>query len=103
MPKMKRPPEYMSSVATSLASRIGWRSGTSTMPVASFSVVVTPDARASATNGSTMSAYTLGMTPSGEPGQGESVFTGIMGCSGTQSESNPSSSIFRATVATSTE
>ena len=73
------------------------------MPVASFSVVVTPDARARATNGSTMSAYTLGMTPSAEPGQGDAVVTGIMGCSGTQSESNPSSSTLRAMVATSTE
>ena len=52
MPKRKRPPLKRSSVEISLASSSGFRSGTSTMPVPSFMRLVTPEARASATNGS---------------------------------------------------
>ena len=103
IPNRKRPPEYMSSVATSLASSNGLRSGTRQMPVPSFSVFVTADALPSATNGSTMSAYTFGMIPSGEPGHGLDVSTGMIGCSGTQSDSKPISSARRARMAMSTE
>jgi hypothetical protein len=53
MPNRKRPPLKRSSVEISLASSNGWRSGTSTMPVPSLIDLVIPEARASATNGST--------------------------------------------------
>ncbi len=52
IPNRKRPPLNRSSVEISLASSSGLRSGTSTMPVPSFIRVVTPEARARATNGS---------------------------------------------------
>src|SRR5712691_9594913 len=42
------------------------------------------------------------MRPSGEPGKGEALCTGMIGCSPTQRESNPSASACRATTATST-
>src|SRR6266545_6463008 len=42
------------------------------------------------------------MRPSGEPGKGEVLCTGMIGCSPTQRESNPSASACRATTATST-
>ena len=54
MPKMNRPPEKWSRVATSLARRNGLCSGTRQTPVPSLIVSVTAEARASATNGSTM-------------------------------------------------
>ena len=95
--------EYISSVATSLASSSGLRSGTRQIPVPNFSLLVTADALPSATNGSTMSAYTFGITPSADPGQGDSAFTGNIGCSGTHSDSNPSSSARLASGAISTE
>src|SRR5215510_11977520 len=42
------------------------------------------------------------MRPSGEPGKGEALCTGMIGCSPTQRESNPNASACRATTATST-
>src|SRR5438128_12529389 len=41
------------------------------------------------------------MRPSGEPGKGEVLWTGMTGCSPSQRESNPSASACRATAATS--
>ena len=90
-------------VATSVANSSGFRSGTRQIPVPSFSVVVTADARPRATNGSTMSAYTFGILPSAEPGQGVPELTGSIECSGTHKEANPNSSARLATTATSTE
>src|SRR5215471_15704321 len=42
------------------------------------------------------------MRPSEEPGKGEVLCTGMIGCSPTQRESNPNASACRATTATST-
>src|SRR5262249_46980349 len=42
------------------------------------------------------------MRPSGEPGKGELLCTGMIGCSPTQREANPNASACRATTATST-
>ena len=102
MPKRKRPPLKRSSVDTSLASTSGCRSGTSTMPVASLMRLVVPEARASATKGSTKCEYSSGMTPSGEPGKRLAVCTGMNGCSAHQKDSKPSSSALRAMAPTST-
>src|SRR4029453_19139071 len=102
MPNRKRPPLKRSSVEISLARSSGFRSGTSTMPVPSFMRLVTPEARASATNGSMKCEYVSGMTPSAEPGKRLVVCTGMKGCSAHQNDSKPSSSAFWAMKATST-
>ena len=62
--------------------------------------VVVAEAIASPMNGSPMSAMNGGMDPSGVPPYLEVVFTGMTGCSGSQNESNPTSSAFRAISAT---
>ena len=85
----------MSSVATSFASVIGWRSVTTQTAVPSFSVVVTAAARLSSTKGSGMSPHSLGI--------GASVTTGRVGCSGVHIESKPSSSTLGARSTTSME
>src|SRR5688500_17723547 len=73
------------------------------MPVASLMRRVMPDARASATNGSTKCAYVSGMTPSSEPGKRLAVFTGMTGCSAHQNDSNPRSSAALAIAPGSTQ
>ena len=96
MPNRKRPPLNRSSVEISLASSRGFRSGTRMMPVPSLIRVVIPEARASATKGSTKCEYASGTMPSGEPGKRLVVCTGMMGCSAHQRDSKPSSSATRA-------
>jgi hypothetical protein len=54
MPRITRPPEKRSSVASSLAVSSGLRSGTSSTPVATIRRVVAAAAIAIATNGSQM-------------------------------------------------
>jgi hypothetical protein len=76
--------------------------GHQTIPVPSFIRLVTPEARASATNGSTKCEYVSGMTPSSEPGKRLVVCTGMNGCSAHQNDSKPSCSAVRAMNATST-
>jgi hypothetical protein len=68
MPKRNLPVAKWSRGARSVARRRGWRSGTRQMPVPSLSVVVTAEARASATKGSAMSLIEGGMAPSALPG-----------------------------------
>ena len=85
----------MSSVATSLARVMGLRAGTTTTAVPSLRVVVAAEARARAMSGSTMSPQSLGT--------GFSTATGSVCCSGTQIESNPSSSARLARIAISVE
>ena len=104
MPMMNRPPEIRSSVAASLASSSGFRSGSSVTPVATLSVVVTAAAAASVTYGSTTSKYFFGISPSVLSDGAFCVrSTGMIGCSGTHSESNPNSSARVASVTTSME
>src|SRR5438874_4697736 len=66
------------------------------MLVPSLMRLVAPDARASATNGSTKCAYVSGITPSAELGKRLAVFTGMNGCSAHQNDSKPSDSAVRA-------
>src|SRR5258707_4941120 len=96
------PPLNRSSVDTSLASSSGWRSGTSTIPVASLIRLVVPDARARATKGSMKCEYASGITPSAVQGKRLVVGTGMNGCSAHQNDSKPSASAVRAMAPTST-
>ena len=95
MPNRNLPPLRASRVAARFASRMGECSGTTTTAVPSMSVLVVADARASMTNGSTISPQARGMS--------RTVSTGSVGCSGAQSESNPSSSARGASTAGSME
>src|SRR5438132_5000010 len=72
------------------------------MLVPSLMRLVAPDARASATNGSTKCAYVSGITPSAELGKRLAVFTGMNGCSAHQNDSKPRCSAVRAMNAGST-
>ena len=73
------------------------------MLVPSLMALVAADARARAISGSPMSDMDGGMEPSGVPPYLELVWTGTMGCSGSQNDSNPSSSARFASSAGSTE
>src|SRR2546425_2209176 len=71
------------------------------MPVPSLSVVVTAEARASATKGSAMSLMEGGMAPSGLPWYRVVTCTGMTGCSGSHKDSKPNDSALCAMTATS--
>ena len=100
MPNTNRPPDTRSRVATSLASRMGLRSGTRQMPVPRRTDLVADAAAARNTSGSMIwlilpSAYTLG-APDAAPAAPTLKSAGTTPCSGAHSEPNPSSSILRA-------
>ena len=101
IPKMKRPLESRSRLATDFAVVIGSRSITRQMPVATFSRSVAMAAAVSATNGSYVCQYISGS--SGPPGHGERLLAGMCVCSGAQYDSKPRSSSIRASSSGRTE
>jgi hypothetical protein len=90
MPKMNRPPEIISRLATSLAVVIGSRSMMRQIPVATLIRVVTAATAVSATKGSCVCQYSSGR--SAPPGHGVRRLTGMWVCSGNQIDSKPRSS-----------
>src|SRR5215212_7703333 len=96
MPKVKRPPDRWSSVATSFAVMTGSRWATRQMPVPKRTRSVTAAMVAMATKGSTVRRYSSG---SGSPmGAGVARLTGMWVCSGSHTAENPRSSAARASA-----
>ena len=98
MPRMNRPPESASRLATDFAVTMGSRCGIRQMPVPSLSVSVAAAANDSDTNGSCVCEYSRGRSP--PPGKGDLRLAGICVCSGTNSDSKPRASNSRASSST---
>ena len=90
MPKMNRPFEIWSTLATCLAVWIGSRSTRRQMPVATRIVLLARAAAVRAMNGSIVCQYCLGS--SAPPGHGDCLLVGMCECSATHSDSKPSCS-----------
>src|SRR2546429_8503356 len=88
MPRISRPPDSASRLATCLAGTSGLRWGRITMPVPSFSPVW-PARNARATSGSRIG-------PSGSIGEGGTRGSGSTTCSPAHSDSKPAASATRA-------
>ena len=88
--------EMRSTVATSLAVISALRSGTRQIAVPTRRRSVAAAAAASVQKGSKVRLYHSGRGP--PPEKGVLISTGMMGCSGTNSDSNPSASAFLARV-----
>ena len=94
IPRVTRPFDIMSRLATTFAVTIGSRCGIRLIPVPIFRLVVAAAAKDSEMNGSRVCAYSFGSSP--PPGQGDFRLIGICVCSGTNSEAKPRSSSARA-------
>ena len=101
-PKVKRPADTVSRLATALAVASGSCWATRQMPVPTRRRSVTEAAAARATKGSRHRRYCSGSSAS-PVGGGVSRLVGMWVCSGTHRESKPRSSAARASSATAME